>query len=147
MKIVKIIKLSVLMVSSVYFLGCNDNKSSSSSLEATQVDKSVKNIEIIPSSLKGVTPFKVEFYINKHNHKISSYYFSFDGKESIQDKINKDRITYTFKNSGKHKVKIAVKKEGGEIIHKDFIVQSRDMNFDEYKEQQNKEFQEFKANS
>ena len=111
-----------------------------------KIDNDVLNsIEIIASATRGTNPFNVEFYIKDNGHKINAYYSNIDGKENITKKILKHKINHTFTTSGKHNVKIAIRSNTGKLIQKEFIIETRNPTFEEYKEQTNKAFDKFKA--
>lgn len=102
-----------------------------------------KYIKVIPSTLKGTVPLEVEFYIDSEGVDIGMYYFNFGGEEVLLENLSNNKISHTFKRSGKHNVKIALKDTKNNIVETNFEVQTRKPTFQEYQEAMGKEFAEF----
>ena len=102
-----------------------------------------REVEIIPSILEGTNPLDVDFYINDNGNKIISYYFSFDGRESIEKELKNNLKNYRFEKSGEHKVVIAIKTKDA-IIKREFIIKTRFPTWKEYQEQVSEDFKKYK---
>ena len=102
-----------------------------------------KEVEIIPSILEGTNPLDVDFYINDNGNEIISYYFNFDGQESIEKTLKNNLKNYRFEKSGTHKAIIAIKTKDA-IIKREFIIKTRFPTWEEYQEQVGKDFKKYK---
>ena len=106
--------------------------------------KKVKKIKIIPSVLRGTVPLEVEFYVLAQNVDLRLYYFNFDGKEILSKELRNNKVSYTFKTSGKHKVSIALKDKNNKIIKTTLTITTREPTFKEYQDAIGKEFDNYK---
>lgn len=102
-----------------------------------------KEVEILPSILEGTNPLDVDFYINANGHEIISYYFNFDGIESIEKDLKNNLKNYRFEKSGEHKAIIAIKTKDA-VIKREFIIKTRFPTWQEYQEQVGKDFKKYK---
>jgi hypothetical protein len=100
-------------------------------------------IDIIPSITEGTNPLDVDFYIETNGQEVLSYYFKFDKREFVKDKLDKNLMSYRFEKSGVHKVVIAVKTKDG-ITRKEFEIKTRFPTWEEYQEQISKDFLKYK---
>jgi len=105
-----------------------------------------KYIKVIPSILQGTTPLEVEFYVDSAGVDIELYYFNFAGKEVLLKELVNNKISYTFTQSGKQLVKIALKDSKNNMVETSFEIKTRKPTFQEYQEAMGKEFIEFKKN-
>lgn len=109
-----------------------------------KIVKRPKKIEVFPSILKGTLPLEVEFYINPNGNEISYYYFNFRGKEKLLKSLKNNKISHTFKKSGKNKVTIALKDKNDKITTFEFVVTTRVPTFEEYQETMQDDFNKYR---
>ncbi|MGB5866949.1 MAG: lipase family protein [Arcobacteraceae bacterium] len=110
----------------------------------TKKKKQQRKIKIIPSVVKGTTPLEVEFYIDTQDIEIDSYYFNFAGKEQITKTLNNNKISYTFRKKGQHKVVIALKDKNSNVVSTTITITTREPTFQEYQDAILKGFDSFK---
>lgn len=113
-------------------------------IQKEELEKKKRKVKIIPSVTKGTTPLEVEFYVDTQNVDIVSYYFNFAGKEVVKDELKNDKISYTFRKKGKHKVTIALKDKYDNVVKTTLTISAREPTFQEYQDAMYKDFFKYK---